>query len=114
MTARHLELAHRWGRHPLWDLDADIDVDPDGLDLPDSVVTRLEAWAARWDLTFDVENPEKPKVETFVLEELGRDGARLWRALLGLLPPQQWSVTYVHRDVIYRAVTDLPIEWRVG
>lgn len=114
VTPRQLELGHRWGRHPLWDLETDLDVDPEVLDLPDSVVTRLTAWASRWDLTFDVENPDEPKVEGFVLEELGRDGARLWRALLGLLPPQEWQVSYVHRDVIYRTVDDLPIEWRVG
>lgn len=114
MTPRHLELGHRWGRHPLRDLDADVDVDPELLDLPESVVARLAAWASRWDLTFDVERPDEPKVETFVLEELGRDGARLWRALLGLLAPQDWHVTYIHGDVIYRTVEDLPIEWRVG
>ena len=62
----------------------------------------------------DVEHPERPKVEAFVIEELGRDGARLWRALLGLLPPQDWEVAYLHEDVIYRTVDDLPIEWRVG
>ena len=114
MAPRHLELAHHWGRHPLWDRDVDHDVDPSTLPLPASVVNRLASWAHRWDLTFDVEHPDRPKVEAFVLEELGRDGARLWRALLGLLPPQEWTVTYVHDDVIYRTVDDLPVEWRVG
>jgi hypothetical protein len=114
MTARHLELGHHWGQHPLWDLDLGIDVDPADLPLQPSLVTRLDGWAARWDTTFDVAHPDTPKVEGFVLTELGRDGARLWRALLGLLPPQQWTVVYVHEDVIYRTVDDLPAEWRVG
>ncbi len=114
MTARHIELAHHWGQHPLWDLDRGIDLDPADLPLPPSVVTRLDGWAARWDTTFDVARPDRPKVETFVLTELGRDGARLWRALLGLLPPHEWHVVYVHDDVIYRTVDDLPPDWRVG
>ena len=114
MAVRHIQLGRRWGGHPLWDPGWDSDVDPTLLPLPASVVTRLEAWAARWDLTFDVEHPERPKVERFVLDELGRDGARLWRALLGLLPPQEWEVVYVHDDVIYRTVDELPLEWRIG
>ena len=114
MTPRRLELAHHWGQHPLWDPDAGLDVDPAQLDLPPSVVERLEAWAARWDTTFDLEDPDHPKVEGFVITELGRDGARLWRALLGLLPPQEWTVAYVHDDVIYRTVDELPVDWRVG
>jgi hypothetical protein len=114
MAVRHIQLGHRWGHHPVWDVDRDTDVDPTMLDLPESLLTRLEAWAARWDLTFDVEHPDRPKVERFVLDELGRDGARLWRALLGLLPPQGWEVAYVHQDVIYRTIDELPLEWRLG
>ena len=114
MAARHIELRHRWGCHPVWDRDNDLDLDPAGLPLPASVIDRLTAWAARWDLTFDVERPDTPKVERFVLDELGRDGARLWRALLGLLPPQDWEIAYLHDDVIYRTVDELPLEWRIG
>jgi hypothetical protein len=114
MAARHLELGHRWGCHPVWDQEQGCDLDPALLPLPASIVDRLTAWAARWDLTFDVAHPERPKVERFVLEELGRDGARLWRALLGLLPPQEFSIAYVHEDVIYRTVDELPLEWRIG
>jgi hypothetical protein len=114
MAVRHLELRHGWGRHPVWDRDHDVELDPAMLPLPTSVVDRLGAWAGRWDLTFDIERPERPKVERFVLEELGRDGARLWRALLGLLDPQEWEIAYVHDDVIYRTVQDLPLEWRLG
>lgn len=114
MAVRHIQLGHRWGRHPVWDVDRDTDLDPVLLALPESLQTRLDAWAARWDLTFDVEHPDRPKVERFVLDELGRDGARLWRALLGLLPPQEWEVAYVHRDVIYRTIDELPLEWRLG
>ncbi len=113
MAVRHLELGHRWGRHPIWDPEWDTDVDPSLLPLPASIVTRLEAWAARWDLTFDVEHPDRPKVERWVLEELGRDGARLWRALLGLLPPQEYAVAYIHDDVIYRRIDELPTPWRL-
>ena len=107
-------MTHRWGQHPLWDVEREVDVDPVELDLPQSLVDRLDGWAARWDTTFDVEDPSKPKVEAFVLTELGRDGARLWRALLGLLPPTEWQVAYVHDDVIYRTVEELPVDWRVG
>jgi hypothetical protein len=114
MAARHIQLGHRWGCHPVWDPDRDTDVDPSLLPIPASLITRLEAWAARWDLTFDHEHPDRPKVERFVIDELGRDGARLWRALLGLLPPQEWEVTYVHEDVIYRQVSELPLGWRLG
>jgi len=113
MGVRHLVLTHRWGHHPLWDDGSGTDVDPATLELPGSVVERLSAWADRWDLTFDMATG-RTKVDDFVLAELGRDGARLWRALLGLLPPQDWSVTYVHDDVVYRTVDELPPEWRVG
>jgi hypothetical protein len=114
MPARRLQLRHVWGCHPLWDVAAEHDVDPASLGLPRSVLDRLDAWAARWDTTFDPEHPDRPKVERFVVEEMGRDGARLWRALLGLLDPQDYAVAYLHEGVLYRAVTDLPPEWRFG
>ncbi len=114
MTPRPIELRHVWGRYPLADEATGGDLDPAGLGLPDSVVERLLAWADRWDATFDLDNPDMPRVEGFVLLELGRDGARLWRALLGLMPPAEWQVTYVHQNVRYRHPGELPVEWRVG
>lgn len=109
-----MEIRHEWGRQPLWDLDADDDVDPASLDLPSSVVERLAAWASRWDTTFDVDDPDHPKVDDFVLDDLGREGARLFRALLGLLPPCDYTVSYVHDQVRYRQPDELPVEWRFG
>jgi hypothetical protein len=112
MAPRHLELRHRWGHHPLWDLDQDADVDPASLGLPASVVDRLGAWAARWDTTFDLTQPDHRTVEQFVVIELGRDGARLWRALLGLLPPGEVALSYHHEGVHYTDPAELPPEWR--
>ncbi len=114
MARRRLQLRHIWGCHPLWDEAGEHDVDPTTLDLPRSVVERLDAWAARWDTTFDLEKPGRRKVESFVIEEMGRDGARLWRALLGLLDPADYMVTYLHEGVVYRRVEDLPLPWRFG
>ncbi|HYI60243.1 MAG TPA: hypothetical protein VEW93_00405 [Acidimicrobiales bacterium] len=114
MARRGIELRHLWGCHPLWDVGRERDVDPAALGLPRSVVDRLGAWAARWDSTFGMDQPDKRKVEQFVIDELGRDGARLWRALLGLLDPQDHEVTYLHEGVTYRRVEDLPPEWRFG
>ncbi len=114
MAPRRIELRHEWGYHPLWDADRDVDVDPSSLGLPASVVDRLDAWAARWDTTFDLTAPDRRKVEDFVIEELGRDGARLWRALLGLLPPSEVTLSFVHEQVIYRDASELPVEWRFG
>lgn len=114
MPPRAIEVRHEWGRHPLADTVTGDDIDPASLGLPESVVERLVAWAARWDTTFDVEQPDVPIVEDFVLRELGRDGARLWRALLGLLPPAEWELSYVHDDVRYRDPSELPIQWRIG
>ena len=114
MGTRSVELRHEWGRQPLWDLDRDDDIHPEVLGLPASVLERLDAWARRWDATFAIDDPTHRRVEPFVIEELGRDGARLWRALLGLLPPADFTVTYVHEDVRYRTPDELPIEWRFG
>lgn len=114
MAQRGLELRHVWGCHPLWDVAAEHDVDPLTLRLPRSLVDRLDAWAARWDATFGMEQPDKRKVEQFVIDELGRDGARLYRALLGLLDPQRYQVAYLHEGTTYRRVEDLPPEWRFG
>jgi hypothetical protein len=114
MTARRLELRHEWGHHALWDLDRDEDIDPATLDIPASVIVRLGAFASRWDSTFDVSHPDEPRVEQFVVDELGHEGARLWRALLGLLPPADFTITYQHDGVRYREASELPVEWRFG
>jgi hypothetical protein len=112
MAPRRIELRHVWGCHPLWDVVEEHDVDPAALGLPRSVIDRLDAWAARWDTTFDLDRPERRKVEHFVIEEMGRDGARLWRALLGLLDPADHVITYLHEGTTYARVEDLPPEWR--
>lgn len=112
MARRRLELRHIWGCHPLWDPLDGHDVDPATLGLPRSLLDRLDAWAARWDTTFDLDHPGRRRVEAFVIEEMGREGARLWRALLGLLDPAAYSVTFLHEGVIYRTVEDLPPRWR--
>lgn len=112
MARRRLELRHVWGCHPLWDAVGEHDVDPVTLDLPRSLVDRLDAWAARWDTTFDADRPGTRRVENFVIEDMGREGARLWRALLGLLDPVAFSVTFLHEGTTYRSVEDLPIRWR--
>ena len=112
MGTREVELRHEWGHFPLWDLATGDDIDPAGLGLPPSVVERLEAWARRWESTFALDDPSHRRVEDFVIDDLGRDGARLWRALLGLLPPAEVTVTYVHEDVRYRTPQELPVEWR--
>ena len=114
MAPRRVELRHQWGHHPLWDVDRDADIDPASLGLPASITERLEAWAARWDTTFDLTAPDLRTVERFVIDELGRDGARLWRALLGLLPPTDVALAFVHEQVIYREPAELPPEWRFG
>ncbi len=114
MGTRSVELRHQWGRQPLWDLDRDDDLDPTALGLPDSLVTRLDAWARRGDSTFDLGEPSHRRVEEFVVDDLGRDGARLWRALLGLLSPSEFTVTYQHEQVRYRTPDELPIAWRFG
>ncbi len=111
MATRSVELRHEWGRHPLWDLDTDEDILPAALALPQSVVERLDAWARRWDSTFALDDPTHRRVEDFVIDDLGRDGSRLWRALLGLLPPSDYTVTYVHEQVRYSTPDQLPPEW---
>ena len=114
MAARHLELSHAWGTFALRDTDSGDRLDPADLPLPESVRGRLNAWSARWDTTFDVASPGAPKVDDWVLEELAREGARLWRATLAVLPPQQFTVAYVHDDVLYRSPDELPDGWRLA
>jgi len=87
-------------------------IDGDELALPPSLVGRLDAWHRRWDGAVDAVDPDVVLVERWVIDELGRDGARIWRALLGLLPPQRFTVSYRHRDVRYSDPEELPIEWR--
>ena len=72
MSRRGLELSHEWGCHALRDTDTGDRVDPAALPLPGSLVERLAEWAARWDLTFDVERPDRPKVDGWVIDELGQ------------------------------------------
>lgn len=112
MSRRSVELRHEWGHHPLWDLDAHENIAPASLGLPDSVVDRLDSWARRWDSTFAIDDPSRRRVEEFVVDDLGHEGARLWRALLGLLAPSDHVITYVHEQVRYRTPDELPIEWR--
>jgi hypothetical protein len=111
VSRRGLELCHEWGSHPLRDVETGDRVDPASLPLPGSVVERLAAWAARWDLTFDIERPDEPKVDQWVLEELARDGAHLWKAVMTVLPPTHYEVAYRHGDTLYRAPGELPPEW---
>jgi hypothetical protein len=111
VSRRVIELSHEWGCHALRDIDTGDRIDPSSLPLPESVVERLAAWAARWDLTFDVEQPDKPKVDRWVLDELGRDGGHLWKAVLTSLPPTRYEVLYVHGDTVYRQPSELPPEW---
>ena len=114
MAQRDIQLRHVWGCHPLWDMAGEHDIDPVKLDLPRSLVERLDAWAARWDETFDLNQPGQRKVEQFVIHDLGHEGARLWRALLGLLDPQHLTITYLHEGVTYHTVEELPLDWRFG
>lgn len=114
MPQQIIELRHRWGQYPLWDVRAAADVDPATLPIPPSLMGRLNGWAARWDSTFDLSQPDRSRVERFVIDELGHEGARLWRALLGLLPPSRYVVTYHHEDETFVTPEDLPIEWRFG
>ena len=114
MATRLLEMSHEWGAFALRDMVTGERVDPADLPMPESVRDRLNAWSARWDTTFDVANPGAPKVDHWVLEELAKEGARLWRATLGVLPPQEYQVVYIHRDVIYNTPEDLPDPWRLA
>jgi hypothetical protein len=111
MSRRGLELSHEWGCHALRDTDTGDRVDPAVLPLPTSLVERLAEWAARWDLTFDVERPDRPKVDSWVIDELGREGGHLWKAVLTVLPPTHYEVAYVHQDTVYRMPSELPPEW---
>lgn len=114
VVVRHLEISHEWGTYAVRDLVTGDRVDPAGLPLPGSVVDRLDRWAARWDTTFDLDTPGRSKVDEWVLAELGRDGARLWRAVLSLLPPQEYTVVYRYRAQVYRTPDELPDEWRLA
>lgn len=89
-------------------------MDPADLPLPDSVCDRLNAWSSRWDTTFDLTNPGAPKVDNWVVEDLARQGARLWRAMLSVLSPQEFEVVYRHEDVLYRTLAELPDRWRLA
>jgi hypothetical protein len=111
MSRRGLEVSHEWGCDAVRDIASGDRIDPAGLPIPDSLVERLAEWAARWDLTFDVERPDEPKVDTWVIEELGKEGAHLWKAVLTVLPPTHYEVVYVHRDTVYRQPSELPHEW---
>jgi hypothetical protein len=111
MGRRLLELSRAWGCHPLRDLDTGDRLDPAELPVPQSLVTRLDKWAARWDLAYDIERPDVPKVDAWVLEELARDGAHLWKAVLTVLPPTSYGVVYVHEGTLYRDPKELPPEW---
>jgi hypothetical protein len=111
VSRRGLELSHEWGCHALRDTRTGDRIDPASLPVPESVVERLTAWAARWDLTFDVEQPDHPKVDPWVFDDLGREGAHLWKAVLTVLPPQHYEVVYRHDDTLYRDPGELPPEW---
>lgn len=114
MSRRRLELSHEWGAFALRDVDTGDRVDPADLPLPDSIRDRLNAWSARWDTTFDVGDPGKPKVDDWVLQELAQEGAKLWRATLSCLPTQAFDVSYRHDDVLYRQPDELPDRWRLA
>jgi hypothetical protein len=111
MSRRQLELSHEWGSHALRDVDTGDRVDPATLALPASLVERLVDWAARWDLTFDVERPDHRNVDDWVVNQLGKDGAHLWKAVMTVLPPSRYQVVYRHEDVIYREPSELPPQW---
>lgn len=114
MAVRHLELSHQWGSFALVDTASGDRVDPADLPIPDSVRQRLDAWSARWDTTFDVNDPDTSKVDHWVLEALAREGARLWRATLTVLPSKEFEVVYRHDDVLYRTPDELPDHWRLA
>ena len=114
MGVRHIEVRHEPGRRPLHDLLTGAEVDPASLALPESLVDRLDAWARRWEGAVDATDPPALVVERWVVDELGRDRARLWRAMLGLLPPHGFHLTYAHEGVRYTSVDELPVEWRFG
>ena len=109
-----LEISHEWGSFALRDVTSGDRVDPRALPLPESICQRLNQWSSRWDTTFDVNDPGAPKVEAWVVRELGLEGARLWRATLGVLPPQHYRVVYRHEDTLYRTPEELPDEWRLA
>jgi hypothetical protein len=111
ISRRGLEVSHEWGCDAVRDIASGDRIDPSGLPIPDSLVDRLAEWAARWDLTFDVERPDEPKVDRWVIDELGKEGAHLWKAVLTVLPPTAYEVVYVHEDTVYRQPGDLPHEW---
>lgn len=112
MAGRHIELHHAPDGGPLGDLLTGAPITPEELALPSSLVGRIDAWHRRWDKSVDHVDPDVVLVERWVIDELGRDGARLWRALLGLLQPQRYTVSYRHLDVRYSVPSELPIEWR--
>ena len=114
MSARRLEISHEWGDFALRDVTSGDRLDPSDLPLPGSVAERLNGWSARWDTTFDVDQPEQPKVDAWVIEELGREGAKLWRAVLSVLPGQHYTVAYRHDDTLYRTPDELPDDWRLA
>jgi hypothetical protein len=114
MAVRHLEISHEWGSFAVRDVTTGDRIDPASLPIPESVCTRLNRWSDRWDVTFDVHDASAPKVDEWVLQELGLEGARLWRAVLGSLSPQEYDVVYRHEDTLYRAPTELPDAWRLA
>jgi len=114
MAPRQLEISHEWGSHAIRDVTTGDRVDPATLPVPASVAERLDAWSSRWDTTFDVDDPDTPKVDRWVLEELAREGAKLWRALLTVLPPHDYTVSYRHDDTLYRSPDELPDPWRLA
>ena len=114
VSARRLELSHEWGSFALREVDTGDRLDPADLPMPESLATRLTSWSARWDTTFDLDRPDRPKVDRWVLDELARDGARLWRAVLTVLPAQSYEVVYRHDDTLYRRVEELPDHWRLA
>ena len=114
MSTRRLEVSHEWGSYGVRDVESGDRLDPADLPLPESLSTRLNAWSARWDTTFDVDRPETPKVDEWVIEELACEGARLWRAMLTVLPPQHYDVSYRHDDTLYRTPSELPDAWRLA
>lgn len=114
MSPRQLEISHEWGMFAVRDVRTGDRLDPADLPIPSSIAERLNAWSTRWDTTFDVDRPDTPKVDTWVLQELAQEGAKLWRAVLSVLPPQEFAVAYRHDDVLYRTTAELPDQWRLA
>lgn len=102
---------HDWHCWPLWSDDSVHNVDPESLPLDSDLVTRLNAWTARYDSFLRMDDPRETFIDPTSLRSLKEEALELWALLREALPSDEYHVDFQWSRPRFTEPDELPPDW---